>query len=110
MEKDVRREADASISEADRVHRHTGAKNHLITFVVSLLLTALAFVAVASGTVERGTLVWLLLFLAFVQALFQLYIWMHMEQKGHGFAALCLYSGAGVALVTVISFVLWVWW
>lgn len=110
MKEDAQREADASISQADRVHRHTGAKNHLITFAVSLLLTALAFLAVASGVVEGNALVLLLLFLAFVQVLFQLYIWMHMEQKGHGFVALCMYSGVGLAVVVVISFLLWVWW
>ncbi|MBO8162674.1 MAG: cytochrome C oxidase subunit IV family protein [Brevibacillus sp.] len=103
-------EAHTSTSQRKPVHRHAGAKNHLITFAVSIILTAIAFIAVASESVDRNTLVPLLLILAFVQALFQLYVWMHMDQKGHGFAALGMFSGTLVALVTIIAFVLWVWW
>jgi len=87
-------------------HRPEGAKRHLVTFIVSIILTAFAFFAVIVG----GNATWVVPFIiviGIVQALFQLYVWMHMDQKGHELPALGIYTGLFVVILTVIVFVYW---
>ncbi|MBR8660445.1 cytochrome C oxidase subunit IV family protein [Brevibacillus sp. NL20B1] len=85
------------------------AKNHIVAFIASLVLTALAFIAVAYEVVPSGFTVPFIIGLAFVQALFQLFFWMHMDQKGHEFARISIFAGVFFVLAFVIVFVLWVW-
>lgn len=91
------------------VHKHDGAKHHLITFGLSIILTALAFIAVLFDAVPRGFVGPFIVGLAIVQALFQFFIWMHANQKGHNFPILMVFSGAFVTLLTVIAFIFWLW-
>jgi len=89
--------------------KHDGPKRHVVAFIGSLVLTALAFVAVAYDVIPSGFTVPFIIVLAFVQALFQLFVWMHMDQKGHEFARISIFAGLFVILMVVIVFVLWVW-
>ena len=87
-------------------HRPDGAKRHIVTFVVSIILTVFAFIAVIVG----GNATWVVPFIiliGIVQALFQLYVWMHMDQKGHELPALGMYTGVFVMLTVVIVFSYW---
>ena len=88
---------------------HGGVKRHLVAFIGSLLLTALAFIAVAVEAVPPGFTVPFIVVLAFLQALFQLFVWMHMDQKGHEFARISIFAGLFFVLAAVIVFVFWVW-
>jgi cytochrome c oxidase subunit 4 len=86
-----------------------GAKTHIVAFVASLVLTALAFVAVAYEVVPVGFTVPFIIGLAVVQAAFQLFVWMHLDQKGHEFPRVGLFAGAFVVFATVFVFIYWVW-
>lgn len=99
-----------------RKHRHEGPKNHLLTFALSIMLTAFAFLAVAYSLVAEEThveswfVVMFIIALAIFQAVIQLGFWMHMKDKGHSFPILGISFGFIVALTCVASGVLWSWW
>ena len=83
-------------------------KHQVITFVLMILFTIIAFIAVWLDFSE-----WfikpILILLAVVQVIFQLYYFMHMQHKGHGIVALFLYSGLVVGMLTVLAFLTIVW-
>jgi cytochrome c oxidase subunit 4 len=83
-----------------------GPKRHIVAFVVSLLFTALAFAAVIFAGSSQFIIPFIIV-LAIIQAGFQLYIWMHMEQKGHDLPALGMYTGIFVVLTAVVAFTYW---
>jgi cytochrome c oxidase subunit 4 len=85
------------------------AKTHIVAFVASLVLTALAFIAVAYEVVPVGFTVPFIIGLAVVQAAFQLFIWMHLDQKGHEFPRIGIFTGSFFVLAFVFVFVYWVW-
>lgn len=91
-------------------HRSSGSRNHWLTFALSIALTAIAFIAVGMQSLNRDAVVGLILVLALVQSLFQLYVWMHMDQKGHRYPAIGIYGGLFVAIITVMAFVYIMWW
>ncbi len=86
--------------------KHESPKRHLVAFVVSIILTALAFLAVIVGGTS-GYVIPFIIVLGIIQAGFQLYIWMHMDQKGHELPELGIYTGLLVAIITIIAFVYW---
>lgn len=91
-------------------HRVEGPKNHYITFIISILLTMLAFAAVIYGGLDKSFLFVFLLGLAFVQIIFQLAFWMHMKERGHIYPIIGLAFGLFVATGGVIAAVYWMWW
>ena len=72
---------------------HEGPRNHLITFALSLLLTFLAFMAAANQSLSTGFVIFLLVAMAFSQAIMQLAYWMHLKDKGHFYPRLFLTIG-----------------
>lgn len=87
-----------------------GPRNHYITFMISILLTMLAFGAVLYGKMTTAFLLPFLVVLALVQVLFQLSYWMHMKDRGHTFPIIGISFGAIVALTAVTAGVYWIWW
>jgi cytochrome c oxidase subunit 4 len=107
----------ASTSELTvrRKQRHEGPRNHLLTFGLSIMLTALSFVAVAYALTEDSHVEpWFVSFfivgLAIFQAVIQLGFWMHMKDKGHGYAIVGIAFGFFVALTCLAAGLLWSWW
>lgn len=96
-------------TQSNRSHNHEGPKNHIISFVVSIFLTLLAFWAIISKQVSTAFAIPFILCLAVIQVLFQLLYWMHMKEKGHGQPMLFMASGALVAFVTILTFLIWLW-
>jgi cytochrome c oxidase subunit 4 len=86
-----------------------GAKTHIVAFVASLVLTALAFIAVAYEVVPIGFTVPFIIGLAVVQAAFQLFVWMHLDQKGHEFPRVGILAGVFFVAAFVFVFIYWVW-
>jgi cytochrome c oxidase subunit 4 len=98
-----------------RKHRHEGPRNHILAFALSILLTGLAFVAVAYALVEDSHVEpWFVSFfiigLAIFQAVIQLAFWMHLKDKGHNYATIGIATGFFVALTCVAAGVFWSWW
>ncbi|GMB08588.1 cytochrome c oxidase subunit 4 [Thermolongibacillus altinsuensis] len=84
-------------------------KFQVISFILMIFLTIVAFFAVGYEGFSHWFSVPFILLLATVQVAFQLYYFMHMSHKGHEFPALFLYSGVFVAFLTVLAFVTIVW-
>ncbi|WP_163101373.1 cytochrome c oxidase subunit IVB [Peribacillus alkalitolerans] len=82
----------------------------VITFALMIFLTLVAFVAVGYEGFSHWFIVPFIVLLAVIQVIFQLYYFMHMSHKGHEAPALFLYTGLGVGLITVLTFVTIVWW
>ncbi|MFC4617222.1 cytochrome C oxidase subunit IV family protein [Camelliibacillus cellulosilyticus] len=83
---------------------------YLITFVSMLIFTCIAFLAVyLQKHISHYLIAIIIVTMAIVQVAFQLYYFMHMKDKDHGFPALFLYGGALVAFLTVLTFLSIVW-
>jgi len=85
-------------------------KRQVISFVLMILLTLIAFFAVGYDKFSHWFSVPFILLLAIVQVMFQLYYFMHMSHKGHEFPAIFMYGGVFVAFLTVWAFATIVWW
>ncbi len=62
--------------------RHEGPRNHYLSYIVSILLTMLAFAVVLYGGLDPAFIMIFIVTLALVQAVFQLIFWMHMKDRG----------------------------
>jgi len=86
-------------------------KHQVITFGLMIFLTMIAFVAVAYPKIFSPLFsVPLILLLATIQVIFQLYYFMHMSHKGHEAPSLFLYSGVLVGAITILTFTTIIWW
>lgn len=97
------------VSSQSRRHKHEGPRNHIISYIISILLTMLAFAAVLYGGFDKTFLYLFLLLLGVVQVIFQLAYWMHMKEKGHMLPIISLIFGVVVMLTAVAAGVLWTW-
>ncbi|SDJ74894.1 cytochrome c oxidase subunit IVB [Sediminibacillus albus] len=84
-------------------------KQQVITFVLMILFTVIAF-GMVIYELDKLFVIPTLLILAVVQVGFQLYYFMHMSHKGHEMPALMLYAGAFVAFLTVLTLSVLIWW
>jgi len=86
-------------------------KHHVWSYIASIVLTALAFLAVGYNVIESPLVIGMfILLLAVVQVVFQLYIWMHMNEKGHEMPQMFILGGASIAIITVAALMLLIWW
>lgn len=97
-------------SSGNERHRLEGARNHYISYIVSIVLTMLAFAVVLYGGLDRTFIIFFLVGLAVVQVIFQLAYWMHMKDRGHLFPIGGLAFGTLIALTAVAAGVFWMWW
>lgn len=85
-------------------------QHQVISFVLMIFLTIVAFIAVGSGNLPASFVKPFILLLATVQVLFQLYYFMHANEKGHAFPMTFMYSAIFVAFITVLAFMTIIWW
>lgn len=90
--------------------KHDSTLNHYLTYIISILLTMLAFAVVLYGDLDRSFILIFIVSLGIVQALVQLLFWMHAKERGHLFPLIFIFAGAFIALTGVITAVYWVWW
>ncbi|MCK1992604.1 cytochrome c oxidase subunit IVB [Peribacillus muralis] len=84
-------------------------KHQVVTFVLMIFFTVISFVAVAMDDFSHWFIKPVILLLAVIQVVFQLYYFMHMKHKGHGTITLFLFSGLAVGLITILTFLTIVW-
>jgi cytochrome c oxidase subunit 4 len=84
-------------------------RGQVTTFALMIFLTLIAFSAVYADF-SPNLVVPIILLLAVIQVIMQLYYFMHMSHKGHENAKLFLFSGSVVAFITVLTFLTIVWW
>lgn len=103
---------EQSVSNGSKKERPyvEGPKKHIIAFIMSVLLTLVAFVTVASGGLNKDFVYILLVGTAILQVFIQLAFWMHMKDRGHTFAIIGILGGVFVVLLCVIMALSWVWW
>ncbi|MFC7680570.1 cytochrome C oxidase subunit IV family protein [Paenibacillus sp. GCM10028914] len=91
-------------------HRHEGPQKHIVVFIFTIVLTAIAFAAVAAGDVNPVFTVILLLVMAVLQVFVQMGYWMHLKDKGHMMPILFMVGGFFVASTCIVMALFWVWW
>lgn len=84
-------------------------KQQVISFSISIFLTLCAFGAVAAGF-DKWFIIPFLLLLAIIQVIFQLYYFMHMNQKGHEAVHLFIYGGVILGFAILLAFMTIIWW
>ncbi|RNF40706.1 cytochrome c oxidase subunit IVB [Planococcus salinus] len=84
-------------------------RGQLTSFAMMIFLTLIAFTAVAADF-SPYLIVPIILLLAAVQVVLQLYHFMHLKEKGTGMIAFFMYSGMFVAFITILALVTIVWW
>ncbi|GEN44774.1 cytochrome c oxidase subunit IVB [Alkalibacillus haloalkaliphilus] len=84
-------------------------KHQVITFAMMIAFTMLAF-GLVMAEVDAMFTVPIILVLAAVQVLFQLYYFMHMAEEGHEWPAAMIYSGVFAAVLTILALTIIVWW
>jgi cytochrome c oxidase subunit IV len=99
-----------SSSAGNERHRLEGPKNHYLSYIISIVLTMLAFAVVLYGGLDRGFIILFLVGLAVAQVIFQLAYWMHMKEKGHLFPIIGLLFGTIIALTALAAGVFWTFW
>lgn len=84
-------------------------RGQVTTFAIMIFLTLISFTAVYAGF-SAYYVAPVILLLAVIQVVLQLYYFMHMSHKGHETTSLFLYSGVIIAFITVLTFVTIIWW
>jgi cytochrome c oxidase subunit IV len=82
---------------------------HHVSFIMMILLTLIAFVAVASDAIADSFTVLFIIILAVIQVVFQLFIFMHLGQKDHDYPTWGIYMGIFVAVLTVAALMGLIW-
>jgi len=101
---------EPAVQKIKRGRVHEGPRNHFIAFAVSIVLTLLAFLAVAHPGLNTTFKYVFILLLALVQVIFQLAYWMHMKDKGHLYPILGLLMGLVIGITAFVMAFFWVWW
>ena len=89
--------------------RKKDMRNQVTTFGIMIFLTLISFTAVAAGF-SVYLIVPVILLLAGIQVVLQLYYFMHMSEKNHQVVAFFLYSAVFLAFTFVLTFVTIIWW
>lgn len=104
-------EQNANKSEAFKKQQNKiEMQRQLISFGFMFVLTAIAFIIVATDSLNKGFIVPLIMVLAIVQAGFQFYYFMHLKDKGHAMPATLIFGGVWAAFLTLAGLVVISWW
>ena len=69
----------ASTAAHGASHGHSSVKSYVIGFVLAVILTVIPFKIVMDGTMERGTMLWIILGMAAVQIVVHLKYFLHLD-------------------------------
>ncbi|WP_313891406.1 cytochrome c oxidase subunit IVB [Psychrobacillus sp.] len=95
--------------EYARKKRRESMRGQVTTFGIMIFLTLISFSTVIAGF-SMYFILPVILLLASVQVVLQLYYFMHMSEKNHNVPAFFLYVGAFFGFVFIITFLTIVWW
>ncbi|MBO2531336.1 cytochrome c oxidase subunit 4 [Planifilum fulgidum] len=99
---------DPSTARPERREKPESAGKHVKAFALMMILTAAAFILVGTGSVAAEVVIPVLLLLASVQVVVQLFTFMHLDQKGSFFPVLFVICGIVGAIVCILALTLWV--
>ncbi|UCZ51860.1 cytochrome C oxidase subunit IV family protein [Bacillus shivajii] len=81
-------------------------RTQLISFIFVIFMTSIAFVSIASDAIPNSFAVPFILILAVVNVVIQLYVFMHLNDRGNGWPNAMIWTGVLVAIPTVASLML----
>ncbi|MFA9557326.1 cytochrome C oxidase subunit IV family protein [Evansella sp. AB-rgal1] len=81
-------------------------RTQLISFVFMLFLTSMAFISIASDAIPSGFAFPFILILAVIQVILQLYVFMHLNERGNGWTNAMIWTGVLIAIPTVAALML----
>lgn len=81
-------------------------KKQIIAFALMIFLTIISFIAIGTDIVPSSFAIPLILLLAFIQLILQLVYFMHLKDKGHGWASTFISSGIVVAIPCLAALIL----
>ena len=85
----------------EQVEYRREMRQHVISFIMMIFLTIIAFVAVAMDVLTPAFTALFIIILASIQFVFQIYVFMHMGQKDHEYPTLAIWTGFFVALLCI---------
>lgn len=94
---------NTKLTVEEEIEYRNEMKLQLISFAMMIVLTIVAFAAVASDFLNSTFKVLLVLILAGIQFVFQVYVFMHMGQKNHEFPTIAIWTGVVVALLCIVA-------
>lgn len=81
-----------------------------VAFGLMFVFTILAFYAVSSDAIANSFALPFIFLLACLQVVLQLFLFMHLDEKGNAFPISFIFTGVVVAAVTVAALMLLIWW
>jgi cytochrome c oxidase subunit IV len=81
-----------------------------VSFGLMMIFTIIAFVALDSDEIPGYFTAPFIIVLATIQVIMQLFIFMHLNEKGNGYPIGFIFSGIFVALITVAALILLIQW
>src|SRR5690625_935818 len=85
-------------------------KKNVISFVLMIIFTIIAFSIVATGNIQSMFIIPILMIMCLTQVAFQFYYFMHLKDKGHEIPAVLIYGGVWAALLTLAALGVISWW
>ena len=85
-------------------------KKQIISFALMIVFTIIAFIIVATNSMEKMYAIPVLIIMALVQVAFQFYYFMHLKEKDHELPAIMIYGGVWAALLTLAALGVITWW
>lgn len=98
-------EKSAMTNEEKRNHK-VELKKQFVAFALMIVLTFLAFAAVATDLIPRTLAIPFILILAVIQLALQLLFFMHMKDKDHAWANVFMITGIFITLPTIVALML----
>ncbi|GEL08620.1 cytochrome C oxidase subunit IV family protein [Salisediminibacterium halotolerans] len=77
------------------------ARVQIVSYFLMIFMTSLAFFSIASDAVDSSFAIPFIVIVGAVQVVMQLYVFMHMGEKGTGWINTMIWSGILIAALTV---------
>ncbi|WP_439684951.1 cytochrome o ubiquinol oxidase subunit IV [Cupriavidus oxalaticus] len=87
---------------------HASFKSYLIGFVLAVILTVIPFKLVMDGTMDKGTILWIILGMAAVQILVHLKYFLHLDSSSEQRSNVIALLFTALILVIVVAGSLWI--
>ncbi|MBP0637560.1 MULTISPECIES: cytochrome o ubiquinol oxidase subunit IV [unclassified Cupriavidus] len=87
---------------------HASFKSYLIGFVLAVVLTVIPFKLVMDGTMDKGTILWIILGMAAVQILVHLKYFLHLDTSSEQRSNVIALLFTALILVIVVAGSLWI--
>ena len=78
-------------------------RTQLISFVLMIFLTSISFISIASDAIPANFAIPFIFMLAVIQVVLQLYIFMHLNDKGSSWPNVMMWSAVVVAIPSVAA-------